>query len=127
MINPHRITVGLDLAKLFGKTADRKLGAVEPDLDDWEAGRSVPTPAQLRKLARLAGVDVSFFFLPDDCAPRLLVARVMLGARRRCELLVSLAEPLQICDLFDGTQDFEGAELVELPDGTFVPRVIGTV
>jgi hypothetical protein len=52
-INPHRITVALDRAKLFGPTADGKVGAVEPDLDNWEAGISQPTEQQLAKLAAL--------------------------------------------------------------------------
>jgi hypothetical protein len=75
-INPHRITVALDRAKLVGPTADAKLGAVEPDLDMWEAGRATPSDAQLRKLARMANVPLEFFALRDDEFPPLYVARV---------------------------------------------------
>lgn len=75
-VNPHRITVALNRAKLFGPTADAKLGAVEPDLDNWEASVSQPTAAQLEKLARLANVPVEFFTLADGEKPRLIVARI---------------------------------------------------
>lgn len=90
MINPHRITVALDRAKLFGPSADAKLGAVEPALDDWEAGRAVPSPAQLAKLARMANVPVEFFDLADDEAPQLTLARIRFGGRRGCQLVVAM-------------------------------------
>lgn len=75
-INPHRITVALDRAGLFGPTADAKLGAVEPDLDNWEAGKSQPSEAQLARLARMANVPVEFFTLADDEHPALTFAWV---------------------------------------------------
>lgn len=78
-VNPHRITVALDRAKLFGPSADAKLGAQVPDLDDWEAGRKVPSAAQLEKLSRLANVLPSFFDLPDDAEPKLIFALVRGG------------------------------------------------
>lgn len=90
MINPHRITVALDRAGLFGPTADAKLGAVEPALDEWEAGRAVPSPAQLAKLARMANVPVEFFDLADDDAPRLTLARIRVGGRRGCQFIVTM-------------------------------------
>lgn len=91
-VNPHRITVALDRAKLFGPSADAKLGAVEPDLDNWEAGLYEPSPAQLAKLARVANVPVSFFALADDEAPTLILARVRLGGRRGCQLMVTMRD-----------------------------------
>lgn len=81
-VNPHRITVALDRAKLFGPSADAKLGAHEPDLDDWEAGRKVPSAAQVERLSRLANVLPSFFELPDDVDPQIMVALVR--GRRGC-------------------------------------------
>lgn len=91
-VNPHRITVALDRAKLFGPTADAKLGAVEPELDEWEAGRRQPTAAQLSKLAALANLPVSFFWLVDDEPPRIAYGWARVG--RRCIPVVALVEPV---------------------------------
>jgi transcriptional regulator with XRE-family HTH domain len=95
-INPHRITIALDRAKLFGPTADAKVGAVEPDLDNWEAGRSQPTPAQLEKLARLANVPLGFFTLPDDAEPQLSFARLCFGRGRGQTLIQMRGEPVGV-------------------------------
>lgn len=92
-VNPHRITVALDRAKLFGPTADAKVGAREPDLDDWEAGRKQPTEAQLEKLGQLANLTREFFDLPDSVDPRIMVALVHLDRPRRCEWFVSMPTP----------------------------------
>jgi hypothetical protein len=73
-INPRRITVALDRAGLVGPTADAKVGAQEPALDMWEAGQAVPTRAQLERLAELSRIPVDHFWLPDNAAPRILVA-----------------------------------------------------
>lgn len=127
LVNPHRVTVALDRAGLVGPSADARLGAVVPDLDDWEAGRSQPSPAQLGKLAVMARVSLGFFALSDDEAPRIGVARVQLGPRRHCETLVMLLDEIPVGQVAGQLAMFEGAELVELPDGTFVPCVIGTV
>jgi DNA-binding transcriptional regulator YiaG len=81
-VNPHRITVALDRAKLFGPTADAKLGAVEPDLDNWEAGKSQPTRTQLEKLSLLANVPIEFFGWPDGHEPTITVALVRM--KRTC-------------------------------------------
>lgn len=89
-INPHRITVALVRAKLFGPTADAKVGAVEPDLDNWEAGRSQPSGQQLAKLAALGNVPVEFFHLADDQEPRITVALVRFGGRRGCQTVVTM-------------------------------------
>lgn len=95
-VNPHRITVALDRAKLFGPTADAKLGAVEPDLDHWEAGTAQPTDQQLAKLAAMANVPVEFFQLADDQEPRLTVALVRTGRRRGCQRVVTMhGEPAE--------------------------------
>jgi len=87
-INPHRITIALDRAKLFGPSADAKLDAVEPDLDNWEAGRSRPSESQLAKLGRLANLPREFFDLPDDAHPRITVVRVC--NRRKSTLVISM-------------------------------------
>ena len=89
-INPHRITVALDRAKLVGPTADAKLGAQEPDLDMWEAGRAQPSDPQLRKLARMANVPPAFFQLADNEFPTLVFARVC--NRRTGYTVITLAE-----------------------------------
>lgn len=94
-INPHRITVALDRAKLFGPTADAKVGAVEPDLDNWEAGRSVPAHSQLIKLAQLANVPMSFFHLADHEPPALIIARVC-GRRTRSLVISMRGEPADV-------------------------------
>lgn len=91
-VNPHRITVALDRAKLVGPTADAKLGAREPDLDEWEAGRRRPTEEQLELLGRYAGVMREFFGLADGEYPRITVALVRL--RRSCVLMVSMLDEL---------------------------------
>lgn len=57
-IHLHRITAALDREKLFGPTVDGKLVAVEPDLDNWEAGISQPIDLQLAKLAAPANGPV---------------------------------------------------------------------
>lgn len=89
-VNPHRITVALDRAGLQGPTADAKLGAVEPALDRWEAGREQPTAAQLERLAAMANVPIEFFWLPDDAEPRLIAARVHLGGRKGCQWVITM-------------------------------------
>jgi hypothetical protein len=90
-INPHRITVALNHAGLYGKTADAKVHAVEPELDDWEAGRAVPNPKQLRALCSLAGIDEAFLHLPDDAYPRIAVAFLCRGPASGATLY--LADP----------------------------------
>jgi hypothetical protein len=89
-INPHRITAALDRAMLFGPTADAKVGAVQPDLDNWEAGISQPTDQQLARLAALANVPVEFFHLADHQEPRITVALVRTGRRRGCQRVVTM-------------------------------------
>jgi hypothetical protein len=81
-INRHRITIALNRANLYGPTADAKLGAVEPDLDMWEAGKSQPTDAQLRRLAAMANVPLEFFALADHERPELVVSFVCSRSRR---------------------------------------------
>lgn len=94
-INPHRITVALDRAKLFGPAADAKVGAVEPDLDNWEAGISQPTDQQLARLAAMANVPAEFFHLADDQEPRITVAWVRSGGRRGCQTVITMhGEPV---------------------------------
>ena len=104
--NPHRITVALNRANLYGKTADAKLGAVEPDLDMWETGQRQPTDAQLRKLARMANVPIGFFYLLDGEAPELAVARVCQSRGRGFTVVTMLGDPYGPAQpaLFDGPE-----------------------
>lgn len=89
-VNPHRITVALNRAKLEGPTADAKLGAVEPALDRWEAGLEQPTQAQLERLAGMANVPFEFFWLPDAADPPLMFARIHLGGRKGCQTFITM-------------------------------------
>jgi len=59
---PARITLALDAAQLWGPQVDIDLGGVEPMVDDWEAGRSLPTPEQVERLAALTGHPVGWFY-----------------------------------------------------------------
>ena len=63
---PARITLALDSAQLWGPQVDVDLGGVEPMVDDWEAGKSLPTPAQVKRLAALTGHPTSFFYAPVE-------------------------------------------------------------
>jgi hypothetical protein len=65
---PPRITTALDLHGLEGPEVDVACGAVEPDVDRWEAGELYPTWAQLQALARLTDLPLRFFFLPPNDA-----------------------------------------------------------
>lgn len=60
---PARITEALDLAELYGPEVDLALGVREPAVDLWEAGRLVPTTAQVERLAVLTGRPLEFFYL----------------------------------------------------------------
>jgi hypothetical protein len=92
-VNPHRITVALNRAKLFGPSADGKLGAVEPDLDEWEAGRRQPSAAQLKRLSLMANVPLEFFSLPDSAPPKLSVGIICTRGRGRgCHVVVSMSD-----------------------------------
>lgn len=44
-----------------GELAER-LGVARVSVNAWETGRSEPHPKRLRQMARLAGVDVRFFY-----------------------------------------------------------------
>lgn len=61
---PHRITMALDLRKLYGPEVDAACGAAEPDVDRWEAGELYPTWEQLKLLSDLTGLLPKWFFLP---------------------------------------------------------------
>jgi hypothetical protein len=50
---PQRITMALDVRKLYGPEVDIACGAVEPDVDRWEAGKLYPTWRQVLLLAQL--------------------------------------------------------------------------
>ncbi len=61
---PHRITMVLDAAGLYGPDVDAACGAQEPDVDNWEAGRLYPTFEQVLALADLVGVLPTMLFQP---------------------------------------------------------------
>jgi transcriptional regulator with XRE-family HTH domain len=59
---PTRITAALNLRGLYGPEVDAACGVEEPAVDMWEAGKLVPTPNQIRRLARLTGFPVAYFY-----------------------------------------------------------------
>ena len=61
---PQRITMALDLCMLDGPEVDRALGGEEPMVDEWEAGKRVPSFEQIQALAKLTGYPVRFFYQP---------------------------------------------------------------
>jgi hypothetical protein len=61
---PAAITTALDAAGLHGPEVDEACGAVEPDVDRWEAGTLYPSWEQLRALAALTGKTPRFFAGP---------------------------------------------------------------
>ncbi|HET9656674.1 MAG TPA: hypothetical protein VFP72_15065, partial [Kineosporiaceae bacterium] len=66
---PARITSALNRADLYGPDVDVALGGVEPMVDEWETGASVPTWPQLLKLAEMTGVAVGWFFKEPPESP----------------------------------------------------------
>lgn len=60
--NPRRITAALDAAGLWGPEVDHACGVEEPTVDLWETGELVPTPDQVRALAKLCGVTPAMFY-----------------------------------------------------------------
>jgi hypothetical protein len=63
---PARITMALDAIGAEGPWVDEALGGVEPMVDDWEAGKYLPTDEQVKKLAALTGRPEAFFYRPCD-------------------------------------------------------------
>lgn len=61
---PARITLALDARGLYGPEVDISCGAVEPAVDNWEAGIEVPTAEQVKLLAALTGYPIRSFYLP---------------------------------------------------------------
>lgn len=61
---PARITIALDIRHLDGPEVDLACGAREPDVDDWEAARKVPSHEQIILLAALTRFPVEFFYRP---------------------------------------------------------------
>jgi hypothetical protein len=68
-IYPERVTTALDIMGLEGPEVDVACLAREPAVDDWEAGRSVPTWEQLTALAALTEFPVTFFFIEPTATP----------------------------------------------------------
>lgn len=54
-LSPYRITDALDAEDLYGPEVDIACGAVEPAVDEWEAGNRYPSFEQLIALAALTG------------------------------------------------------------------------
>jgi hypothetical protein len=61
--------MALDLRSLHGPEVDTACKAVEPEVDQWEAGERYPTWEQLRALADLTGFTPRWFTLTDDPLP----------------------------------------------------------
>jgi transcriptional regulator with XRE-family HTH domain len=83
---PRQITAALDLHSLYGPEVDRACLAEEPAVDEWEAGRAVPTWEQLSALAELTGMPMSFFFAepPAEIGPTFMCNR---GRGGKCEVI----------------------------------------
>lgn len=58
---PSRITFALDSHDLYGPEVDIACLAVEPAVDQWEAGEAAPTWEQLVALSELTGCAPAFF------------------------------------------------------------------
>ncbi|TMR88309.1 hypothetical protein, partial [Nonomuraea basaltis] len=61
---PYRITLALDARELYGPEVDQALGGEEPMVDEWEEGKRVPTPDQVKALAKLTDYPIRFFYTP---------------------------------------------------------------
>lgn len=95
--NPARITAALDAAGLWGPEVDRACGVEEPTVDLWEAGELVPTPDQVRALAKLCGVTPTMFYGEHKPVP------MWLCGSDGCEYIDPLpgaekASPVPACD-----------------------------
>lgn len=66
---PARITMLLDARGLYGPNVDLACGAIEPEVDEWEAGTRYPQFRQLVALARLVECTPMFFFTPMPARP----------------------------------------------------------
>ncbi len=62
-VHPSRISHALNARHLYGPEVDAACLAAEPDVDEWEAGRRVPTEEQVEALARLTAYPVEWFYL----------------------------------------------------------------
>lgn len=61
--------MAFDLGGHHGPEVDVACGAVEPAVDLWESGVEVPTPEQVKLLAKLTGFPVAFFYRPIEPGP----------------------------------------------------------
>lgn len=68
-VRPWCITMALNAKDLYGPEVDVACGAVEPDVDLWEAGKLYPRWEQLQKLAALTGVTPRFFTMVEPPVP----------------------------------------------------------
>lgn len=80
---PDRITAALDAQDLYGPEVDVACLAVEPAVDQWEAGEAAPTWEQLVALSELAGCTVEFF--TESARPEL--GPVILCGPSGCEVV----------------------------------------
>lgn len=60
--DPSRITHALNARQLYGPQVDAACLAAEPDVDEWEAGRRYPSPAQVEALAALTAYPLEWFY-----------------------------------------------------------------
>lgn len=85
---PHRITQALDIGQHYGPEVDIACGAVEPAVDEWEAGQAAPTWEQLLALAVLTKMPPAFFCRPveaNELGPVIMCQRS--GKGRGCHVI----------------------------------------
>ncbi len=80
--NPAMISIVLDARGLEGPEVDLACGVEEPAVDLWEEGKLVPTPEQVRLLAKLTGVHPGLLYEQDVAMQGFICARS--GPNRGC-------------------------------------------
>lgn len=90
---PARITMAMDMAGLSGPQVDRDCGTYhgnpDGDIDRWEQALAVPSPEQVRLMAKVTGCPIPFFYKPVTDLPRFGPTWISWGGRRGCELVAS--------------------------------------
>lgn len=86
-LNPKRVTLALDSIDAEGPDVDVACGAVEPAVDEWEAGTRIPSVDQLLALARYTGMRPEWFFVPGPDDPSWLVFCQRSGRGRGCTMV----------------------------------------
>lgn len=88
---PARITIALDARALDGPEVDLACGTFEGnpdgDVDAWEVALAVPSPEQVRQIAKLTGYPVGWFYEPLPPGPLTGAIYVCTGRRRSSKVL----------------------------------------